>query len=123
MFRAAFWLLLLATIGSAQTEKASPQPPGQLVDVDGHRVHIYCSGNGNPTVIVAGRFSFDWGLVQPAVAQFTRICTYDPAGTAWSDAIPGQTNPSCSDRIDELHRLLDKAGVKGPYVLVGFSIG
>jgi pimeloyl-ACP methyl ester carboxylesterase len=97
--------------------------PGRLVDAGGHRVHIYCRGEGSPTVVVAsGGFSFDWGLVQPEVAKFTRICTYDPAGTAWSDPV-GQMHQSCGDRVDELHQLLENAGEQGPYVLVGYSIG
>src|SRR5579859_7534694 len=70
------------------------QPPvlGKLIDVGGYRVHIYCTGTGTPTVIVVGGgFSFDWGLVQPEVAAFTRICTYDPSGTAWSDPFGAHT--------------------------------
>lgn len=98
---------------------------GKLIDVgDGYRVHIYCTGTAAPTVVVAsGGFSFDWGLVQPKIAQFTRICTYDPAGTAWSDPLPTPPNSYCTYRVNELHQLLTKAGVMGPYVLVGFSIG
>ena len=74
-------------------------------------------------MIASGGFSFDWGLIQPKIAQLTRICTYDPAGTAWSDPLPKQTNPTCTDRVNELQQLLKKAGITGPYVLVGFSIG
>ena len=72
-------------------------------------------------MIVGGAFSFDWGLIQPEVAKFTRVCTYDPSGTAWSDPYPSA--PLCADRIDEIHQLLTNAAVPGPYVLVGFSIG
>jgi pimeloyl-ACP methyl ester carboxylesterase len=107
------------------SEATQPAPLGKLIDVGGgHRVHIYCTGQGSPTVVVvSGGFSFDWGLVQPTIAQLTRICTYDPAGTAWSDPLPPDTAPSCTDRVNELHHLLENAGIKGPYVLVGFSIG
>jgi pimeloyl-ACP methyl ester carboxylesterase len=101
---------------------AAPYPPtGKLVDAGGYRVHLNCTGEGNPTVIVTGAgFSFDWILVQPEVAKFTRVCTYDPAGTAWSDPGPG---PDCADRVAEIHKVLDNAGFRGPYVLVGLSIG
>lgn len=123
----ALFLFLLASLSvfaPAQTDAERPAVLGKLVDVGGYRVHLYCTGQGSPTVVVAsGGFSFDWGLVQPKVERFTRICTYDPAGTAWSDPIPGQTNPTCIDRITELHQLLHKAGIGAPYVLVGFSIG
>jgi pimeloyl-ACP methyl ester carboxylesterase len=90
----------------------------------GHRVHLYCTGNGSPTVmVVGGGFSFDWGMIQPEVARFTRICTYDPSGTAWSDLDRQKPVPRCADRVDEIHRLLVIANVPSPYILVGFSIG
>jgi hypothetical protein len=106
----------------AQPPKTSPYPPpGQLVDVGGYRVHIHCTGAGSPTVVIVGAgFSFDWGLVQPEVAKSTKICTYDVSGTAWSDPGPPLT---CAARVDEVHRLLRNAGIKGPYVLAGLSIG
>jgi pimeloyl-ACP methyl ester carboxylesterase len=87
-------------------------------------VHLYCTGEGSPTVVVAsGGFSVDWGLIQPKIAQSARICTYDAAGTAWSDPVPGQEHPTCIERVNELHDLLRNASIHGPYVLVGFSIG
>jgi pimeloyl-ACP methyl ester carboxylesterase len=121
--RAVFLFLLTRSFAAAATD---PQPLGKLVDVGGYRVHLYCMGTGSPAVVVAGgAFSFDWGLIQPDVAKFTRICTYDPPGTAWSDPyLPAQQqSPRCIDRVAELHRLLIEAAVPGPYVLVGFSIG
>jgi pimeloyl-ACP methyl ester carboxylesterase len=97
-------------------------PPGQLVDVGGYRVHIYCTGSGSPTVMIIGGFSFDWALVQPEVAKFTRVCTYDASGNAWSEPDPGSA-PTCPSRVDEIHRLLRGANIDGPYVLAGFSTG
>jgi len=108
-------LLALAVLANAQT----PPPLGELVDVGGYKVHFYCTGQGSPTVMITGAgFSFDWGLVQPEVAKFTRVCTYDVAGTAWSDAGPP---PTCAVRVKEIHSLLQKS--EGAYVLVGLSIG
>ena len=112
---------LLAGIVNAADGQA---PLGTLVDAGGYRVHLYCIGAGSPTVVVVGGgFSFDWGLVQPKVAGVTRICTYDPSGTAWSDPPPRPGPPSCSDRVTELHEVLRRASVNGPVVIVGFSIG
>jgi pimeloyl-ACP methyl ester carboxylesterase len=80
-------------------------------------------------MVVGGAFSFDWGLIQPEVTKFTRVCTYDPSGTAWSDPYRSvgekqeQAAPHCAERVAEIHSLLKNAGVPGPYVLVGFSIG
>lgn len=102
----------------------NPSPTGKLVDIGGRRLHIHCTGNGTPTVIVengGAAFSFDWELVQPEVARFTRICTYDRAGYAWSDA--GPEFDGFDEAGEDLHLLLTKAGVPGPYVLVGHSLG
>ncbi len=63
----------------AQPGPVAPAPPGRLVDIGG-RLHLNCTGAGRPTVVAengGGAFSIDWALVQPAVSQFTRICTYD----------------------------------------------
>ena len=98
--------------------------PGQLVDVGGYRMHIFCQGEGNLTVIVdtgLGDFSISWSQVQPEAARFSRICTYDRAGYGWSDPSPA---PRTAQQIAlELHTLLDKASVDGPYILVGHSLG
>lgn len=99
-------------------------PPGELVDVGGHRLHLIRRGAGAPTVVLdaglAG-FSLDWGLVYPEVARFTSVCAYDRAGYGWSERGP---SPRTSERIvDELHALLETAGIEPPYVLVGHSFG
>jgi pimeloyl-ACP methyl ester carboxylesterase len=104
-----------------QAQQAPYPPPGSMVDVGGYRVHLSCVGEGSPTVVIAGAaFSFDWGLVQPEIAKFTRVCTYDPSGTAWSEAGRGA---SCKQRVDEIHRLLESARVESPVVMVGYSLG
>ena len=117
-------LLSVTFTATSQTQtQATPPMPGTLVDVGGYRVHLYCTGQGSPTVMIVGAaFSFDWALVQPEVAKFTRVCTFDPSGTAWSDAFKAAT-PSCKDRVNEIHQLLTHSDIDGPYVLVGYSVG
>jgi pimeloyl-ACP methyl ester carboxylesterase len=127
---ARFWLgsvlllVLLAPISaqSVSTNQNPPTPPlGELVDVGGYRVHLYCTGTGSPTVVIVGAgFSVDWGLVQPEVAKLTRVCSYDHSGIGWSDDGP---KDSCALRVGEVHTALKNAGVQGPYVLVGHSLG
>jgi len=81
-------------------------------------------GKAAPAVVLiagAGDFSFDWSLVQPEVARFALVCSYDRAGSAWSDL--GPTPRTMKQEAYELHLLLKKAGIGGPYVLVGHSIG
>src|SRR6185503_8412954 len=99
-------------------------PPGQMVDVGGHRLHLYCIGKGSPTVVLeaaAPGWSIYWSLVQPEVAKVTRVCAYDRAGLGWSERGP---LPRTGYRMaQELHRLLDRAGIAGLYILVGHSLG
>jgi pimeloyl-ACP methyl ester carboxylesterase len=118
-------LLGLSYQAIASALDASHYPaPGKLVDIGGYRLHINCTGTGSPTVILdagLGGTSLDWSKVQPAVARFTRVCSYDRAGYGWSDTGPG---PRTSQQIvKELHLLLVHAQVSGPYVLVGHSVG
>ena len=108
----------------AAGQSSTPKPPGKLVDLGGHKLHVYCSGHGSPTVVVEnglGDFSFDWTLVQNQVSRFSRICTYDRAGYAWSD--PGPKPRTFAQINLELHDALEKLGERGPYVLVGHSYG
>jgi pimeloyl-ACP methyl ester carboxylesterase len=103
---------------------AATPPPGRLVDVGGHNLHIWCTGSGAPSVILdtgLGATSADWGLVQPEVAEFTRVCSYDRAGMGYSDAGP---SPRTTRRLArELAQLLERGGVSGPLILVGASTG
>ena len=108
----------------AQPPTEAPKPPGRMVDIGGRRLHLNCTGTGTPTVVVengGGSFTVDWVLVQPAVSQFTRICTYDRAGYAWSD--PGPIRDLPEQVMADLELLLRLGDVKPPYVLVGQSIG
>jgi pimeloyl-ACP methyl ester carboxylesterase len=109
-----------------ETYKDSRRFPhaGRLVDIGGYRLNLNCTGKGSPTVVFDSGFggpAMEWTLVQPPVAQFTRVCSYDRAGYGWSDAGP---SPRTSAQIaEELHALLHSAGEKTPYVLVGHSFG
>ena len=123
--------LVVATIwvvGSRAKKRLVAQypPPGQMVDVGGFRMHIYCEGDpaAGPAVVMDaadGEPAMAWASVQPAVAQFARVCAFDRAGLGWSETSP---NPrTLSNYIQEQRTLLARAGVEPPYVLVGHSAG
>ncbi|MEP1001263.1 alpha/beta hydrolase [Leptolyngbya sp. SLC-A1] len=110
---------------SEDLDRRRHPPQGELVDIGGFRLHLSCIGQGTPTVVMdagAGAPSITWGLVPSGIAKFTRVCTYDRAGLGWSDANP---RSSCTSQksVDELHSLLNKAGINPPYILVGHSLG
>jgi len=110
-------------IGTWRDRRRFP-PTGRLVRVNARWMHIHVTGQGTPTVVFEsgmGASSLSWTLVQPQVAKFTRAVSYDRAGHGWSDAAH---EPRTARQIaQELHRLLDAAGVPGPYILVGHSFG
>jgi pimeloyl-ACP methyl ester carboxylesterase len=114
------------SIGAQADQKAFP-PPGQLYDIGGYQLHLYCTGpqgTGNPTVILeamSGGTSTEWAWIQPEAARVTRVCSYDRAGRGWSGPSPHPI--TLENTASDLHRLLQKAGVTGPYVMVGHSIG
>src|SRR3990172_8508391 len=108
---------------SASDLKQYP-PPGQLYDVGGRSLHLYCTGEGNPTVILeagASSPSLVWFLVQEKVAEFTRVCSYDRPGFGWSEATSAPL--SIDQMAANLHQLLETAGIPGPYILIGHSAG
>jgi len=111
-------------VSTARDKQRFP-PPGEMIDVDdGYSLHLNCSGKGSPTVILEaalGGTSLDWSLVQPKIAEFTRVCSYDRAGYGWSDA--GATPRTSEQIVKELKALLTKAGINSPYILVGHSFG
>ena len=121
-------ILALVTLAAGFVAKfslAKGNPaPGQLVDVGGYNMHINCTGEGGPTVILESGWvesSSTWLLIQPKIAKTTRVCSYDRAGYGWSDPSP---HPRTANWMaDELHTLLVNANVQGPYVLVGHSLG
>ena len=104
----------------ASGDQSLPVAPGKLVDVGGRKLHLYCTGQGGPTVILeagAGSFSIDWALVQPEIAKTTRVCSYDRAGYGWSD--PGPEWDTVEQVAHDLETALRNAGEHPPYVLIG----
>ncbi|HXH68216.1 MAG TPA: alpha/beta hydrolase [Candidatus Limnocylindrales bacterium] len=100
-------------------------PPGRLVDIGTHRLHLLEAGrSAGPTILFeAGLMStvLSWSDLQRTLAASFRIVSYDRAGLGWSDMGP---LPRTANRIvDELHTLLSRAAIPPPYVLVGHSFG
>jgi pimeloyl-ACP methyl ester carboxylesterase len=98
--------------------------PGRLIEVGGHRLHLRCAGSGTPTVVLepgAGGMSSMLGWIAPAVAGATGVCVYDRAGRGWSE--PASTAQDGAQIATDLHRLLERGHIRGPYVLAGHSFG
>lgn len=122
-----FVLLLLGALyqwGSTQYDRNHYPPPGTRHDIGGYDLHILTEGSQGPTVVLdagMGLNSLDWSLVQPKIAKFACVCSFDRAGYGWSDTSP--LKRTSKNMVHELHKLLNAAGLPGPYILVGHSFG
>ena len=128
----ARWVILVVglvagvLVGAAPAGAAVARAPviDGLFDVGGYRLYLRCTGHGSPTVVMdasLGADSSTWSAVEPLLARYTRVCVYDRAGLGRSD--PGPVPRTSQTVVDELMTLLRIAGVPGPYVLVGHSVG
>lgn len=128
----ALIVLLVAAVAGAfetvaeATSTTAPPPAGRTYLVDGHRLYLSCTGQGGapPTVVLVnglGERATSWSAVQRAVAASGRVCVFDRAGEGWSGRGPGAQD--AHQVALDLHGLLRAAGVPGPYVLAGHSVG
>ena len=97
--------------------------PGRLYEVEGYPMHLYCTGQGSPTVLMDSGLGDDftaWAKVQPALSALTQVCSYDRSGFGWSASRPGVRDADHISR--ELHQLVAAAGIQRPVILMGHSI-
>jgi pimeloyl-ACP methyl ester carboxylesterase len=122
-------VLALSAAGGAvetvtESASAGQAVAGRMVDVGGHRLYLACSGTGSPTVVLENGLGEDtpsWAWIVKNVALDTRVCVYDRAGQGWSQSAAG---PQDGMQVAaDLHTLLERAAVPGPYVLAGHSVG
>ena len=131
MFLLLAVLISTAAVSGRQVASGGSSPadivyarPGQLVDAGGFRLNLYCMGSGSPTIVFDsgwGDWAPAWSKVQPEIAKWTRACSYDRAGTGFSD--PGPMPRTSVHIAEELRTALHNAGIGGPYILVGSAFG
>jgi pimeloyl-ACP methyl ester carboxylesterase len=114
---------LYQSIGARRSARTC-MAPGAMIDVGGRRLHALCAGSGTPAVVLESGIaasSLSWTHVLPEIAKFVRVCAYDRAGLAWSEA--DTRARSLSHIVEDLHAMLRNAAVSPPYVLAGHSFG
>jgi pimeloyl-ACP methyl ester carboxylesterase len=126
----AFVCAAYGWIGPARAEPgdglavSAARPPGTIIDVGTHRLHLYCRGRGAPTVLLEaglGGFSLEWADLQQRLAEQVRVCAYDRAGYGWSD--PGPLPRTARQIVSELIELLQRSAEPVPIVIAGHSFG
>ena len=129
LFALFFVCLVIAAVGAAYNAlslrhyRKLAGVPGKLYNVDGYVMHLYCTGQGAPTIVLDAGLGDDftiWAKVQPELSKVTRVCAYDRAGFGWSQARPGVQDANAISA--ELHQLVADAGVQRPFLLMGHSI-
>ena len=141
----------IPALAQSATPSASPAATSGdfagLVDIGGgRRLWLECRGHGSPTVLLESGYGSNadvWDsialesaagessgamAVLPGVAAFTRVCAYDRPGTLIDADHRSRSDPApmprtAADAVADLHALIDAAGIPGPYVLVGHSLG
>ncbi|MEM6529774.1 MAG: alpha/beta hydrolase [Chloroflexota bacterium] len=117
-------IALLLVVAPLQAQDTEIPPLGEIYTVGEHNMHLYCTGEGTPTVIleagVAG-YTLNWFELQPRLAEHTRVCSYDRLGYGWSSALPGEFD--MQQAVDNLHTLLSVAQIAPPYIFVPHSFG
>ena len=123
----AYALTLVASVATQATAAPGDEiytRPGMVVEADGARLSLYCTGTGSPTVVLdAGHQDWApaWAVIQPQIATRTNVCSFDRPGYGFS---PPGPMPRTSERIArELHDALHTLGIVGPYILVGHAFG
>jgi pimeloyl-ACP methyl ester carboxylesterase len=123
-----FLLFLLITLGagfqalSEYLEQRSYSPSGALINMDGYRLHLYCSGSGNTTIFLESSLTFpafQWKMVQQELSKFTQVCSYDRSGLGWSETSPVPRKGQ--EMIEEAYRLLRKGNIENPLIVVGYG--
>jgi pimeloyl-ACP methyl ester carboxylesterase len=87
-------------------------------------INFVCLGKGSPTVILSaglGGWSWWWWWVQGPLAKRTRVCAWDRAGYGFSS--PSSESQDIVHTTGDLERALKRARIRGPYVMVGHSMG
>ena len=128
--RIAFFLITTAVVGIlyqqwGETRDAKLFPaPGRLISVGDHRLHLWCIGEGAPTVLMlsgGGTPAVTMYDAQTRIGAFTRVCSYDRAGLGWSD--PPAKPMTMPDMVDDLDQLILNGKIAGPFVLAPESFG
>jgi pimeloyl-ACP methyl ester carboxylesterase len=129
-------VVLLAGSVAAPVSRAAPAStseqqmtpyltPQRVVSVGkGRTINLVCLGHGSPAVILSAgldAWSVWWWAVQPALAKRTRVCAWDRAGYGFSSPSPDPQD--IVHTTEDLERALTKGGIRGPYVMVGHSLG
>lgn len=130
MFTVTLFVICLLLVGviyqyiSTKRDEKRFSIPGKLIDIGGYKLHIIKNVAEGPSVVLdsgMGCIALDWILVQPEIAKFCSVVTYDRAGLGWSEISPKER--TSHNIVEELHTLLHKAGIPLPFILVGHSFG
>jgi pimeloyl-ACP methyl ester carboxylesterase len=91
---------------------------------NGQRLYLLEKGSGEATVLFESGIAatnLNWFHIQEKVSRFAGTASYDRGGLGWSS--PCRTTRTPGNIAAELHELLNEAGIKPPYILVGHSFG
>lgn len=120
-------LFLIPTVNYVLTkyEQATYEPPGDLIEVDGKKMHVYSQGEGNHTILLMPGLGtaapvLDFEPLIDKLAETNKVVVVEPFGYGWSDLT--EKERSVENIVEELRTALKNSEHDGPYVLMPHSI-
>lgn len=131
LFRIFFLLIFILLVflyvkeyKKSKTFISENQPPNNLVDIGGYRLYQKIDGKGSPPIVIltgAGSYIHEWSSVIEPLSKITAVIEYDRGGYGWSE-LPNTPRDGHAI-VQELAILLQKSRIRGPYILIGHSLG
>ncbi len=135
VIKCTFWILCVLVIGVLiygtisqknydKKVESEFKPTGKIVELSNNKMHYQILGDGNFTFVLEtglGENTETWKKIKDSLAQNGRVFMYDRSGLGFSE--PNNEARTTKQIASELHELLTKEKIAGPYILVGHSIG
>lgn len=106
-------------------ERNKYPPLGQLVEVNGKKMHVYTKGEGENTIVLlsgAGTAApaLDYVPLMNEMAKNNRVVVVETFGYGWSDTTNKER--TVENIVEEIRDALNKANIEGPYILMPHSV-
>lgn len=112
------------TVMNAYEQKKHP-PWGQLVEVDGKRMHVHAKGEGKQTIVLLSGLgtaapALDYEPLMDEMAKDHKVVVVEPFGYGWSELTDKER--TVENIVEEIRTALKKSNIEGPYILMPHSL-
>ena len=98
---------------------------GDMVEVDGKRMHVYVKGEGKETIVLLSGLgtaapALDYEPLMDEMAQDHKVVVVEPFGYGWSELT--EKERTVENIVEEIRTALKKSNIEGPYILMPHSL-